>query len=399
MIGARQLAVVASIAGGIGGTGCIKELDPITGTQSLTVDLVSPASGGTQDQRLPDSQRTITINVTARGPDGEVDTSFDRDVQVYAQYLGTLTPPLGSLTPLASFHVTAGVATNQVVTLPPTFGATTIWVDDGQSADPTYATGTSPTLWYRDPFIADLQAPADETALDALSSSPLENKQVKVGRSRYGARGRFVVTSVFAQGYTVSDVECADEAGTPPCTSQAYDHAMVFSFSAPRDTDGRRVEEGQLIAGFGGGVSEFNGLTEIGFPQTFVEQQDINPARMPAPAVVDGTTWFNALSDPLGKINFERNEAAPIQINNGVVCPIDDDYATYKQWKIAPPGGSCGGFDVINVITAGTVTSIDPPALVGMTLPKVVGVLRPVNIGTFNVWIIFPRSAADVILP
>jgi hypothetical protein len=28
-----------------------------------------------------------------------------------------------------------------------------------------------------------------------------------------------------------------------------------------------------------------------------------------------------------------------------------------------------------------------------------VGVLRPVNIGSFNVWIIFPRSASDIDLP
>jgi len=28
----------------------------------------------------------------------------------------------------------------------------------------------------------------------------------------------------------------------------------------------------------------------------------------------------------------------------------------------------------------------------------VIGVLRPVNIGTFNVWIIYPRSAADLVL-
>ena len=37
----------------------------------------------------------------------------------------------------------------------------------------------------------------------------------------------------------------------------------------------------------------------------------------------------------------------------------------------------------------------DPMTLVGKTLTKVVGTLRPVNIGTFNVWIVYPRSAAD----
>ena len=37
-------------------------------------------------------------------------------------------------------------------------------------------------------------------------------------------------------------------------------------------------------------------------------------------------------------INFERNEAAPIAILNGKVCPLDDDYTTYKQWKLDPAG-------------------------------------------------------------
>jgi hypothetical protein len=68
-------------------------------------------------------------------------------------------------------------------------------------------------------------------ALDALTVTPLQDKQVTVRASRHGARGRLVITSAFAQGYTVSDVRCADEAGRPPCTAEAYDHAMVFTFS------------------------------------------------------------------------------------------------------------------------------------------------------------------------
>ena len=54
-----------------------------------------------------------------------------------------------------------------------------------------------------------------------------------------------------------------------------------------------------------------------------------------------------------------------------------------------------GNRNVINVISTGVVAT-DPATLVDKTLPRVVGVLRPVNIGTFNVWIIYPRSAADV---
>jgi len=32
-------------------------------------------------------------------------------------------------------------------------------------------------------------------------------------------------------------------------------------------------------------------------------------------------------------------------------------------------------------------------------MPRVVGTLRPVNVGSFNVWILYPRSMDDIELP
>lgn len=374
----------------LGLAGCVETRDPIEGTQSLKIELVSP-NPGSFTQRLGDADRTIVVNLTALDANAQTDTSFNNPVRVYVNFLGTLTPYLDAQ-PLRTITVANGVATNQTVMLPPVFGPATLWFDDAGAMTPTYATGASPTLWYRDPYIVDIQRPLDEMALDALQKSPLEMKQVAVRQSRYGANGRLVVTSTFAQGYTVSDVNCA-AGGAPPCSTGDYDHKMVFTFSAPRDENFDVIEEGQVIDGFAGGVSEFNGLTEIGFPQTFVEgARDVNPARLPPPVVFD-PTWFNT------KINFERNEAAPITVNGAIVCDLDKEYATYKQWKLDPSGmgGNCAGRNVINVITSGVV-STDPATLVGRTLPRVTGVLRPVNIGSFNVWIIYPRSSADLVL-
>jgi len=384
----------------------------LEGTQSIEVKLTSPADPGAIDRLLPDTLRTVTIDLAAKDADNELDTTFTRRVRVYTQFLGTLTPPL-ELIPATTIMMTNGVATNQTIPLPTrVFGPTTLWVDDGEGSGADYVpgriAGASATLWFRDPFIADLQTPRDETGLDALTVTPLQDKQIAVRSSRYGARGRLIVTSAFAQGYTVSDVQCADAAGQPPCTAQAYDHAMVFTFSAARGSDGHVLEEGEAITGFTGGLSEFNGLTEIGFPQTSTPPyQDDNGdrvndavvrARMPAPALFD-PAWFGPLSDPNGRINFERNEAGAIEIDNAVVCPLDKNYDTFNQWKLDPSGtGDCGS-NVINVITAGVVNGLDPATLVGKTLPRVVGVLRPVEIGNFNVWIIFPRSAADLTLP
>jgi hypothetical protein len=395
---------------GLGLAACSDTNDSlIEGTQSLRVELVSPASPGSIDDPLDDADRTVVLNLTALDAQGDLDPTFTKPVQVYAQFLGTLTPTFGSI-PLASFQVTNGEASNQSVTLPNAFGPTVIWIDDGEGVGPEYihgqVTGTSPILFYRDPFVADLQTPRDEEALDALSVTPLQDKQVGVNASQFGTRGRLVVNSVFAQGYTVSDVQCANDAGDPPCVGAPYAHVMVFSFSAPRDECFGDLQVGQVITGFAGGLSEFNGLTEIGFPQTFSPKDangdcisDVSVARLPAPAVLDPATWFNGLDDPNGMINFERNEAAPIQINNGKVCDLDEDFDTFKQWKVDPTGvgGDCSGNDnVLNVISTG-ITAIDPPSLVGKTLTKVVGVVRPVSIGSFNVWIIFPRDVADIV--
>jgi len=370
---------------------CTDTLPPITGTTSLEVTLVTPADPGDIDHRIDATMHDVTVNLQAKDANGADDATYTNDVQVYVHFLGTLSPYLDG-TPVATIHVTNGVATNAHLTLPNVFGPTTVWFDDHKSPDATYATGISPTLWFRDPYVADIQTPTSETALDALSNSPLNGKNISVDSSKYGANGRLVVTSIFAQGYTVADVQCG-AGGAAPCTANSYDYVEVFSFSAPTDQHARFLSEGQIIAGFAGGISEFNGLTEIGFPQTFVGgDPEVDKAREPATALFD-TTWFS------NKIMFERNEAGAIEIDGGVVCPLDDDYTTYKQWKIDPSGvgdsAACGGRNLINVITAGVV-EIDPGTLVGKTVPKIVGILRPVNIGSFNVWIIYPRSSADL---
>ncbi|MDB4960719.1 MAG: hypothetical protein JWP01_718 [Myxococcales bacterium] len=390
--------------------GCVSKTDGVSGTQSLRVEIVTPATIGDVNNRLPDTQRNLTVNLTALDAENEVDTGFSDSIRVYAQFLGTLTPAIEQM-PLVTIPMANGVAMNQTITLPASvLGPTTLWFDNGVGLGTDYThgavAGTSDTLWYRDPFISDLQTPRVETAVDALSITPLTDKQISVSQSRYGARGRLVVTSVFSQGYTVADVDCANAAGAPPCTAGPYDHVMVFTFSAARDQYGTLLEVGRLISKFNGGLSEFNGLTEVGFPRTYAPEMegaapDINLARLPAPALFD-ITWFNPLSDPQGVINFERNEAGPIEIRNAKVCPTDDEYDTYKQWKIDPTGVAspaiCNGKNVISVITSGTDFTTDPKTLVGRVLPRIVGIVRPVNIGSFNVWIIYPRGTSDVTL-
>jgi hypothetical protein len=378
--------------------GCVETLPPLTGTTSLSIELITPTAPGSFDERLPDTAREVTLSVRALDTRGEVDATFSGAVDVYSHFLGGLTPELGSTRgPLERLTLVDGVSDELALSLPPMFGPSFLWLEDADNG--TFATGTSPTLWFRDPFLEDISRPIDETALGALERSPLERKQINVTGSRYGDRGRLVVTGIYAQGYTLSDVQCQDAAGTPPCTTDAYDGMFVFSFSRPEDEDGRPLVVGDSIIRLTGSIGEFNGLTEVNFPQSFRGGEPAAPARVPAPAVID-PAWL------ISKSEMERVESALVAVEGATVCELDQDFATYAQWKLDVGHGCPSSNDqklgkIINVITKGQVNDFVPADHVGQVLPRVTGTLRPVNTagGGFNVWILYPRSLADLELP
>ena len=365
------------------------EPSPLAGSvTSLKVTLISPADPGTQQKRLPDGTTTAMISITALDENGDTDTSVSRDVDLYVGFLGTFTPPHEKGVPYQKVPLTNGVSGTVTVMLPTTFGPTFLWVEDVEGSSPTFATGTSPQLWFRDPWIYDTQKPASETAVNALTDSPLENKTVDVTTSHYGAMGRLVVSGVYATGYTLDDVKCTDANGTPPCQAGDYDHAFIYSYSKAFDQNGNPIVVGENITGFQGGISEFDGLTEVGFPQSFAAATPVvNPAQVSAPAVIDAS-WFAQ------DIKFERSESGLVEVDGATLCPLDSDWTQYNQWKLGV-GGDCNS--VVNVITAGVV-NFDPTGYVGMAIPKVVGTMRPINIGSFNVWIMYPRFDQDLVL-
>jgi hypothetical protein len=370
------------------GAGCvIDELPPITATTSLRVELLGP-DPGSPEERLSAGAREVTLRVQAIDARGDVDVDFEGTIDFYAHFLGSLTPSLRE-PPLASTELVAGESAEVTLELPPVYGPTFVWAEHVTGDNPTYATGTSETLYFRDPYISDVRRPEDESALDALESSPLEQKQVTIRGSRHGARGRLVVTSVFAQGFTLQDVVCEDEDGTPPCLTGAYDSVFVFTFSRPSDIQRRPIRRGDVVTSMSGGVTVFNGLVQFSFPQTIVSDEPRDVARIAPPAIAQ-PSWLSTL------IELERVESSLLAVDEGVLCPLDQEYEIYNQWKL-DIGRGCR--DAINVITEGRVEDFDPADYVGQTIPRVVGVLLPVNIGSFHVWIIYPRDADDLTLP
>ncbi|MGM0575303.1 MAG: hypothetical protein ACQEXJ_06195 [Myxococcota bacterium] len=115
------------------------------------------------------------------------------------------------------------------------------------------ATGVSPTLWFDDPRIRDIQH------TEALSTSPLEGQQVQV------TAGTLVVTNVVANGFYVVDLQ--DNVG-----DRLFNSLFVFTFSKPKG-----IDFGDTVCGVSGAVQEHVGQTQVVFP-SFEPYHPDNPA-------------------------------------------------------------------------------------------------------------------------
>jgi len=359
--------------------GCVDHEPLPHETTSLRVTITAPSDLGSDAERLPDSKHTVSVAVQALDQKGAPDPSLTAPIDVYVQTLGRL-----SDTPM-TMMLENGVGT-ATVEVPIAFGQTYLWFEDG--AGDGQPTGASPPLWYREPFLDDLSTPPERTVPAALQHSQLEGKQVRVSGSRFGANGHLVVTGVYASGYTLSDVDCS----TRPCVAPPYGHIFVYSFGRAVDARGRPVELGQTIRWVAGGSSEFNGYTELNFPDQEILDTQPDQSLIPDPVVI-AKDWL----DPKAKdrlINLEQVESALVAVEGAKVCPLDGDYTKYAQWKL-DVGWGCS--NPVNVITAGQVPGIDPPsARVGKTVTRVVGTLKTVNLGSFNAWIVQARRASDI---
>jgi phage baseplate assembly protein gpV len=373
--------VSSSLALALALAACVDREAPISGTQSLRVTVLSPADTGGPTNRLADDARDIVFQVEAIDAKGQVDRTFSGsvDVRVFSQ---------GTVDPLPKPVVIQDGEGDGQTLLPPTFGQTYLWVEDARTdgdRPPTFATGTSPILWYRDPTLEDVSKPGP--GQNVLYDSPLAGKQVNVSVSKFGDAGKLVVTGVYATGFTVSDVTCA--AG--PCAGYPFGHVFVYTYSLPRDDARVAVKVGQTVSYVSGGVSEFNGYTELNFPQTHVLTATPDEALVPAPVAISSDWLLNTAA----MASLEQVEAGLVSVENVTVCSLDSDYTRFGQWKVNI-GLGCG--KPMNVVTQGQVNGFDPTQHVGMPIRRIVGTLRGVNFSSFNVWIVQPRSAADITL-
>jgi hypothetical protein len=399
--------------------GCDQQLQSRTAGQisSIALQLLQPVVTGTPES--PINTQSATFNLTAIDDHG-LTWPLDVDVDVYISFGGVKTGIVdncgaSNTAPIKTIHLVAGTATNQSVDLPQAYGATTIWLDEHSS----HATGSSPTIYFRNPLISDIQTPPDLMAPNATFCTPFNRKFIIIDRAT-GA-GQLVVTSVFGNAFAVTDTG-----------GSIFNSIYLFSFGKPP----QYIVPGKVLKSFSGNLAKFVGFSELNFPLFDAADDTVPLAPLPAPVVL--TQDHIANRDNVFLLQYD---AGVVEVS-GKVCDPDppnptndpkiqstkDQWASYNEFVIDAdgtcqsisnfavqmPGKVLGTFDplqhrggAITVVGMLRNNSGQNPYLDGngntiacddVTNPCVQGgcVGGICKKGAFNFWTVNPRSGADI---
>lgn len=175
------------------------------------------------------------------------------------------------------------------------------------------STGLSPTFWFHDPTLRDVQSSA------SLLRSPLEGRQVQI------SSGTLVVTNVTAGGFYVVDVAANDEDG--------FAGLFVFTFAKPEG-----VDYGDVLCGFSGAVDEHVGHTQLVFPSYEVYE----PGK-PACEGFDGLDPSAAIPEPWALTDLLVEEdrkddsgyLAAVYANSLLLERFESNLVTFSEVEVA----------------------------------------------------------------
>ncbi len=286
--------------------------------QARLVATITGGNIGSPQNKLPlafTPQAPLTLTIEAHAADGTLDSNFNGWVRVSVKP-GTVYSVNGGDNG-RNVELTNGIATGITVPIVAAYGETHIWVEDlgyvpvkdlarktpPQCADGidndgdgtidfpadsgcfasnddtetggTYAVGTTPSVYYALPRIADVRG----YSLNGGSATAFPGEQVRMETGYNERTNQFdsdvVVTRISSDGFYVTDVNAQASTG--------YASIFAFTFSAPT-----KLRVCDRFKGFSGTASDFFGFTEIGFPTWSVEYYDpkVTPCLVPEPTVL-----------------------------------------------------------------------------------------------------------------
>ncbi len=340
---------------------CSQNVGQNSGLSSFAVTVVE-GDIGSADNRIafPEEPVRYVLDIEARDAEGKRVRSLNRNVAISVQPVGRLAT--GQTSRIA---VTDGRADGVEIWIERCHGDVTIWVEDAGGLDEagTFAAGASPVLHFAHPTIAQVQR------TDDIENSPLSGDFIEINLTER----RAVVTNIKRDGFYCQDI---DETGG------AYAGIYVYTHNSPDD-----VVEGSYLTALRGEAEEYFGFTELSFPDYLVGDGEL---ALPDPVLIDATL----LADENA---MEALESSLVEVQGVVVCPMDEQYEQYDQWKVlVDPSATCDDtIGAILVAETGGIEGLDPPSLTGQTLDHVIGTLRYHYLAEPS-WMIVPRRASDV---
>jgi hypothetical protein len=348
-----QLALLAIVGG------CAQHKSSPTAGQvnTLEVQLTDPPPDKLGSPDAPVDVRQATFNVIAHDETGAV-VAQDLDVQVFISFGGVKTgadsacgADESGTKPIETVTLKSGVLMNHTVQLPLAFGSTSIWIDHV----PSGATGASPTIYFRNALIPEVQTPPDLTAQNATFCSPFNGKFLIVDHAT--GSGQLVVTSVFNNAFSITDT------GAP---AGQFNSIYLYAFGKPPPY----IVEGKVITSFSGNYSKFVGFTELNFPLFNAADDSVPLANVPPPVQLSPADFSNT-AKMLGAT------ASVVQYSGTICDPLlsGDSWVKFNQF-VLDNDGTCDAFTNIAIeLPAKVLGTFDPLAEKNKTA-TVVGMLR-----------------------
>jgi hypothetical protein len=348
--------------------GCVDQ-EPFanaSGVSSLELTLLDPAPTALGSPAKPVVATQATFNVTVRDANGNR-INKDVYVDVFISFGGIKTgtdsacgADASGNKPIETLHVLNGQMLNHTVQLPSAYGSTSIWLDEPVS----HATGASPTIYFRNPFVDEVQQPPDLTAPNATFCSPFNNKFIIIDHARNG--GQLIVTSVYSDAFVVTDTGATQ-----------FSSIFVYAFGKPPPY----IVPGKVVTQISGNYSKFVGFTELNFPLFNVANDAVPLVPVPPPTdltLPDLTNVARLLGADAGIVRYTGticNPAPPNPSHDPNIQKTIDSWNKYNQFVI-DNDGTCDSFTNFAVeLTAKQMGDFDPTKNVNAQL-TVVGMLQ-----------------------
>jgi hypothetical protein len=337
-----------------------------TGVSSLELTLRDPKPSALGSPSKPVVATQATFDVTARDSRGQI-VNKDLDVDVFISFGGIKTgidsacgADASGNKPIETLHILKGQMQNHTVQLPSAYGSTSIWLDEPIS----HATGASPTIYFRNPFIAEVQTPPDPMAPNATFCSPFNNKFIVVDHAQNG--GQLIVSSVYAAAFVVTDTGAT-----------SFNNIYVYAFGKPPPY----IVPGKVVTQISGNYAKFVGFTELNFPLFRVADASVPLVPVPPPTDLTLPDLINVpklLGADAGVVRYTGticDPSPPNPTNDVNIQKTIDSWRKFNQFVI-DNDGTCGSFTNFAVeLTAKQMGDFDPTKNVGAQL-TVVGMLQ-----------------------